>query len=559
MMIGPKTDQASRWLAARNPHLLILAAITLAVLASRWLLAVGYALGDDSPYTDMIHGILEGAYPAIGSIGQYEYRPMWLLPLAASVRLLGWTEHGLVLYPLVTGSLVPLLSALWLRRHLPAGSKAPLLCAVILAVYPTIFVDSLMLVNEMPMIFWCLLCVNLFGLTYARLVDCRPGLAGLFSWIALSFLAGIAFASAYQVKVTAVPILGLWLIGEFALQLNCLGWPKVQPKRQIALAGLAFLVPAFGLQTFYFVKIGHPLGNFIGEFRFYDGCLPSEYFQGKLRFDGIFMAYVQHLFLPFGDKGYQSVLHGAWAWIGVGSALALACFWRRLPRQERTVAMVFFASTVAVFLFLEFWPVRLKPYYVPNCYSGRPWRYMDVMAPGIAAWTAVVLTLPEISLRPKLSALRIGVVSAGLFVAGYCLVVRYFEFEDRSSDFRRVRTDCATILDPYRELLQIIDLDGCGQLRFSLGWPRHPEVRANLSDLLDLRRSPAACVWTGGARRESLDGDIAWSPDRIRFLGRELVLIHTWEALRQPWRHHPLQLWLYRPFPPFAHEPGNGH
>lgn len=553
MMIVPKTGPARSWLEARDSHLLILAAITLAALVIHWFLAMGYALGDDGSYSDLIHQILDGSYPDIGPVGQYEYRPMWLLPLAASVRLLGWTDHGLVLYPLITGSFVPLLSALWLRRHLPAGSKAPLLCAGILALYPTLFVDSLMLVNELPMIFWCLLCVNLFGAAYARLVD---GRRGPFAWTGPAFLAGIAFAAAYQVKVSAVPILGLWLAGELALLVFRLGWPKVQPTRHLTLAALVFLLPAFGVQTFYFAKIGHPLGNFIGEVRFYDGDLPGEYFQGKLRYDGLFLRYLEQLFLPFGDEGYQAFLHGAWAWIGVGLALALGCFWRRLPRQERMVALVFFASSLAVFLFLEFWPTRLRPYYVPNCNGGRPWRYMDVIAPGIAAWTAVMLTLPGISPRPKLSALRTGLISLGLLVAGYSLVIRWFEFEDRTSDFRRVARDSATVLEPYRELPQIIDIDGYAQLRFALRWPSRPELRANLSDLLDLRRSPAVCVWTGGARRDSLDGETAWAPDRIRFLGNKLVLVHTWEALRRPWRHNPLQLWLYRPRDPLADEPG---
>lgn len=556
MTIFPRAEPARRWLVASDPHLLILVAITLAALIVHWFLAMGYALGDDGPYSDLIHQILEGSYPAIGPVGQYEYRPMWLLPVAASVRLLGWTDHGLVLYPLITGSFVPLLSALWLRRHLPAGSKAPLLCAGVLALYPTLFVDSLMLVNEMPMIFWSLLCVNLFGAAYARLVDYRPGQRSLFSWIGPAFLAGIAFAAAYQVKVSAVPILGLWLAGDLALQVFRLGWPSVRPARRLTLAALVFLLPAFGVQAFYFARIGHPLGNFIGEVRFYDSELAGEYFQGKLRYDGLFLQYLGHLFLPFGDEGYQAFLHGAWAWIGVGLAMVLACVWRRLPRQERAVALVFFASSLAVFLFLEFWPTRLRPYYVPNCNGGRPWRYMDVIAPGIAAGTAVMLTLPGISLRPVFSALRTGLLSLGLLVAGYSLVIRWFEFEDRTSDFRRVARESATVLAPYRDLPQIIDIDGYAHLRFALRWPSQPELRANLSDLLDLRKSPAVCVWTGGARREALDGDTAWAPDRIRFLGKKLVLIHTWEALRRPWRHNPLQLWLHCPQESLADERG---
>ena len=141
-------------MAARDRALLILVAITTVSLLLHWIFAIGAALGDDGSYASLTREILRGGYPSLGAIGITEFRPAWFLPIAASVWLLGWTARGLVLYPVVAGAFLPLLTALWLRRHLPRESPAPVLCGGILACYPTLFVDSLMLVNDIAVIFW---------------------------------------------------------------------------------------------------------------------------------------------------------------------------------------------------------------------------------------------------------------------------------------------------------------------------------------------------------------------------------------------------------------------
>ena len=547
-------NHIKRWLAAPDPDLVIIAVITLISLLLRWYLALGAVLGDDGSYASLAKAILQGNYPRIDVIGQYEYRPAWLLPIAASIWLLGWTARGLVLYPVVTGAFLPLLTALWLRRHLPRGSPAPVLCAFIVACYPTLFVDSLMLVNEIPLIFWCLLCVNLFGRAYWQLTDTSAAVHRWWSWIGFSFLAGATFATAYQVKATAIPMLGFWLSTELVLQMIRRGRPGRKRWLAIVLASVVFVAPSLGVQLFYKAKTGHILGNITGEMRLYEQWLSGSYYRGELRVGSILREYVEQLFLPVGPDGFQVYLHGAWIFVALGLGLAAGVFWRRLHAPERTLAMAFLTCSVGLFLFLEFWPAKIRPYYLPNCFSGRSPRYVEVLAPSIAACVAVILAMPGIYDRWVLRALRHGLLGACFGIAGYCLVVRFHQYADSIADYRQAAAACATSLKAYFELPQILDVDGCGQFTATLGWPDRSPLRSSPTRFLDLRNSPPVCIWTGGARREGIDADASWSPDRLSILGGDAVLIHTFAGLRRPWRPRVLQMWLFRPTKVDAHD-----
>ena len=548
-----QTERFTQWLAARDRTVVVMVALTLVGFCARWMLGVGFMLGDDISYTDLIRDVLDGHWMQVEAIGQYSYRPMWVYPLAASIKLFGWSQRSLVLYPILTGSLIPLLMALWIRRHLPRGSIAPALCFAILACYPTLFVDSLVLSNETPMIFWCLACVNLFGLAFAQLaqssqVTSRPWRLG--GW---SILAGTAFAAAYQVKSAAIPVLGLWLSADLLLHIRRHGWPKWGP---LGLAAGAFVIPTLGVQYFYYTKTGHFLGNFQGELHFYDLDLPPDYFAGKYDVATIMGQYPLQLFQLDGYEGYQILLHGIWTWAGAGLVVLAFLAWKMIPREERILTVALVVVTVGLYLFLQYWPARLKPYYMPNCFAGRPWRYMDVIGPTTGAVIAILLTLPGLSDRRVFQGLRFVVLAAGFIVAGYGIAVRCFEFHDRASEFRRVGEDKA-ILAPYQDVPHFIDVDGYGALRAALGMPKHPELIGRGSGakvILDFRHYPGGCVWTGGARRYGVNSDDAWAPTQVQALGGQLRLVHTWQSDERPWRINSLQLWAFEPNPPTIHD-----
>ena len=550
-----RIQQIRRWLAPRDSDLSILVAITLVCLLARWIFAIGTALPDDPGYACPLGFIFRGEYPSLGAQGQAEFRPAWLLPIGASLRWLGWTAHGMVLYPIITGGFLPLLTALWLRRNLPRGSQAPVVCAVILACYPVLFVDSLMWVIEVPLIFWCLLCVNLFGCAYAGLAESPLTARKHLSWIGFSILAGAAFSVAYQVKITALPLLGIWLTTEVLLQVERRGWPARRRWIALLLAAAVFLLPSLGVQLFYQAKTGHFFGNIQAEMRMYAVKLPENYLNGNLRLHDLYLQYVEQLLLPFGPAGFRVLLHGIWMWVALGLGVAAGVLWRRLPAPERTMAFVFFFSALGLFLFLEFWPFRLRPHYLPISFDGRPWRYTDVLAPPIAAFTAVVLTLPGVFDRWLLGALRCGLLGTCLGIAGYGMVIRYHQFEDSTADYRQAAVASTTWLKSYCRLPQVIDEDGCEQFTEMLGWPDKTSFQPSRSRFLDLRNSPPVCIWTGGARREAMSADAAWSPDRMKLLGGDVVLIHTFAGLRRPWRSRLLQLWLFRPTKVDSHDP----
>jgi len=553
--VASRVEPLKQWLATRDRDLLILAGVTCVGFIARWWLAMGFMLGDDISYTDLIRDVMGGHWMQVEAVGQYSYRPMWIYPLAASVKLFGWDYHALVLYPMVTGALIPLLMALWLRRHLPRGSQAPVLCAVILTCYPTLFIDSLMLANEIPMIFWSLLCVNVFGVAFDHLaasphLGSRPWRLG--GW---SFLAGLMLAAAYQVKTAAVPALGLWLLADLVLNVRRLGWPKVAP---LMLAAAAFAIPTLEVQAYYYSKIGDFLGNFHGELRLYDLNLPREYFKGELDIRGLLDSYPSQLLRLDGYEGYRIFLHGIWIYIGIGLAgLGLLFCWK-IPRDERAMAAALVIVTVGLYLFLQYWPTRLKPYYLPNCFTGRPWRYMDVIGVTTSGVIAILFTLPALQQRWYGQAFRIAVLAAGFGVAGYSLMVRGFEFNDRADEFRRVTADRA-LITPYLDVPHYMDPDGYGSIRAASHFPKKPELIGRGGTrhdkiLIDMRKTNGGCAWTGGNRHYGVDADTAWSPDQIQAIGGELRLVHTWYAGDRPWRKYSLQLWAYVPPPPSIHD-----
>ena len=525
----------------------MLLAITLTGLIARWIFAIGVALPDDPGYATPLGFILRGEYPSLGYMGQGEFRPGWLLPIGASLRWLGWTALGVALYPIVTGSLIPLLTALWLRRNLPRGSRAPVLCAVILACYPILSVDSLMWIIDVALIFWCLVCVNLFGSAYGTLMGSPLTVWRHLSWIVLSILAGAAFSVSYQVKITALPLLGIWLTTEVLLQIDRRGWPTGKRLFLLLPAAALFLLPSLGVQLFYQSKTGHFFGNFQAEMRMYSVKLPEGFLSGNYQPGDLYSQYVEQLLFPFGPEGFRVLLHGIWIWVALGFGVVAGVLWRRLPAPGRSIAFIFLFSALGLFLFIEFWPFRLWPHYLPISFDGRPCRYTEILAPPVAAFLAVILTLPGIYDRWLFGALRCGLLSVGFGICGYSLVVRYHKYEDSTADYRAAAEASTTWLNSYFRLPQIMDEDASEQFTEILGWPDKTPFQPLRSRFLDLRNSPPACIWTGGARREAMSADSAWPPDRMRILGGDVVLIHTFPGLRRPWRSRPLQLWFFRP------------
>lgn len=355
-------------------------------------------------------------------------------------------------------------------------------------------------------------------------------------------------------KATAIPVLGIWLATELFLQILQGRRPGWKTMAVLVSAAAAFVLPSLCVQAFYLTRTGSFLGNITGEMRLYDQWLPDSYFHGQFEIRDLLWTYIYQLVFPVGQSGFQTLIHGAWICVVPGLGVVAAIFWRWLPRPGRMLALTFLLSTIGLFLFFEFWPARLKPYYLPNCFPGRSWRYLDVLAPPMAAFVSVMLTLPGIFARPTLRVLRGGLLSACFCVAGYCLLVRYHQYEDSTADYRHAAAASTTSLKFFFRLPQLLDPDGCGQFKATLGWPDETTLQTHRDRFLDLRDSPPVCVWTGGARREGMNADASWSPDRLRILGGDAVLIRTFPGLRRPWRPHLLQLWFCRPTKMDSHE-----
>jgi len=229
------------------------------------------------------------------------------------------------------------------------------------------------------------------------------------------------------------------------------------------------------------------------------------------------------------------LLHGAWIWVTLGLGAVATIFWRRLPVPGTGDGFHFSVQCDWSFSLSRVLAAsNLSRIISRSNFSARPWRYVDVLAAPIAACAAIMLTLPGVFDRWVLGLLRYCLLGRCFGISGYCLVVRYYVYEDNTADYRQAVQASATWLEPYLHLDQIMDPDARGQFIEALGWPErrglyrcqrdswiyeltsgmHLDGRGSREALALTRRGPADQIevpWRG--RR--LDPLLRWGPTTL--------------------------------------------
>lgn len=245
--------------ANRFEYILILLYSTLL----RVFFIQGYGLGDDSPYLDLISYIAQGAYPEIGDVGQYPYRPGWLLPLGLSVAVFGYSDLSLVAYPFLCGLLTPLLLYHWIRS-LPENPypQIALIASIVYASFPLTIFHSTVLSNDTPMFFWILLSTIFFSKVLNSTISAG---SNKFIFVLLTVVASISAIFAYQVKVSAIPSIAVYYLLQTLVifKANKNRFFSFDVLRRSLLFVFIYGLPFVGVQLFYLKKTGHFFGNIL--------------------------------------------------------------------------------------------------------------------------------------------------------------------------------------------------------------------------------------------------------------------------------------------------------
>ncbi len=181
----------------------ILVIIVLAGLCLRLANFVGYGLGDDQTYLQIVNDIVEGHF--ILKPDWAYYRILVTYPIAAFFTLLGASELSMVL-PTLLSSLGMIVLAYFFARRL-YGETAGVYAATLLAFYPLNASNAGVLINDIPLALAQGLCVYLF-----LLADEEPDADAAKRRFIIS---GLCLSAGYLVKASAaflVPALALYSI-----------------------------------------------------------------------------------------------------------------------------------------------------------------------------------------------------------------------------------------------------------------------------------------------------------------------------------------------------------
>jgi len=218
--------------------------LLLVALCARLLVFRGYsAIHDEIVVVQSINEILKGSWPVFeGMILEMVFptRIAFLGITAGLVKLFGFSDFSVTLYPLCFSVLTVLLVYLLAKRFLE--EEGALLAAFLYAFFPLDIIFATKLYSESVLNFFCTLSFLLFLTAEDDLPERKRFL--------LSFLAGLVVGFAYLHKVTA---------GYFCVMFALIGVVNMFRKRRI-LWRYAFL--ALGFLTVFCFEMGfHTLVN----------------------------------------------------------------------------------------------------------------------------------------------------------------------------------------------------------------------------------------------------------------------------------------------------------
>ena len=128
-------------------HVRVLGPILVGALALRCVCFAGLTLGDDPGYASLARAIIDHGFPSAGG-DPLAARPLFLLPIAASVSIFGWSEAAMIA-PTLIASLAGIAAAYALGALVesPAVGAA---AALTLAAFPLDVVHATTLTNDIP-------------------------------------------------------------------------------------------------------------------------------------------------------------------------------------------------------------------------------------------------------------------------------------------------------------------------------------------------------------------------------------------------------------------------
>lgn len=489
--------------------------LALAILV-RARFFVGFGLGDDLTYVGHADLILSGGYPPLDPLNQYAYRPLLLLLFAGGIALFGHTDFGVVA-PVFFASLVTTtLIYLFVRRLIDA--RAAVWCAVLFAFEPFNVVNSTTMTNDV--ILSCLVFASVALFLLADLGDATS------RQLTLRFLAaGAVMFAAFLVKITVAPV--LMAIALYSL-IACRRRASFV-LRYHSVFYLAFLTGVAASGAAYWLLTGDPLWQFKAETFYYETYKPDWYLAGAIDYWGLMSQYPRSLFGISGVPGHAYRDHGLLFWALVPATVVM------LRRGTRVMGLLLLVA-LCVFLFFQFYPQYLHPWYLPLV---RQDRYLEMLLPAVVIVVGTFLW--DVSRTRPLVAVAVLSVLVVDFVAQGAR--RAYHFRDSQEDMRVLAQYARdTVRRTGRPLA--VDMPAHTALQFYL---RDSPVATRPVSAPESQAMPDSYVVAGGSR------SYWWSSHLIFDVRPESpppgwVLTYEHPAAPRPWRQSNLRVYYVSDF-----------
>jgi len=486
-----------------------IALILILAIAVRTVYFVGFGLGDDTGYFNLIIQVLNGHWVSYGYMNQYAFRPLLLLSSAASFKLFGINEFAFIL-PVLLASIGSIIVAYHLGKLL-FGHHAGIMAALALALYPFNVFNSVTYDNDVIIAFF-------MGLVMLFLFKARQ--MELSKQPVLYILAGFFLVIAYLFKMTALILLGV--TGVITL-VETVCYRK--HFRQLWFYA-SFLLFFFMVLCFYKLQTGEFLRHFHAEKIFYDTNIPDFYLSGNFDVKQMLLHYPHYMFRQsvFGET--QFFQFGLYFYLFPPALLIM--LWQGADRRYGLLLLWWF---FALFFWLEFMPSNWDPYYLP---IPRQERYLEIV--NLPLVLTVGWFLAWMGHRSPAVSVFIVVVLAATSL--YNTHIRHTFVNDSIADLKHV----SEWLCEQKAKKIYVDAPGLPHIYF-FTYGCHADVR-QFDDICKKKPAEGAYILSGGSRM------YLWDPGLIRTIGDALVgykltPIMEYPERRTPTRKGPLKLFRF--------------
>ena len=319
-------------------------AVFLFGLALRLLMFSGFVMGDDGSYADLVYEILQGSYPPLQGpdVNLFSFRPLFLLPVAASMKLLGWSEFSFV-FPIFLSSVLTIYIVYFIGLHLfdkPTG----LVAAFLFTVFPLNVVHASTMTNDIMVAFLIALSTLLF--IKALQADSKKTATFFFTF------AGLVLGLGTGIKINSQAALGIYAV---YLAICFLQGKRVPKKALWLLAAWALVQAAFCFV--YYLQTGNPIAHITSELTFRQEHAERTQPNTWEHIRWLLLIYPRHMLclLKEGFRGYSFLSYGYFYWV-----LPFALLYSAVTKDKRVAFPLVWL--VFLFLFTEFAFVNLWPY-----------------------------------------------------------------------------------------------------------------------------------------------------------------------------------------------------